>query len=185
MKKDSEGIIQETELGNTSTNPDLGTIKASMINEEVISSEAKKQDKETVQQAIQSQEVIEINSESETEIQEPKEVVDILWKQREPKRSNKYTPEDPDIKMKLTNEGWLTKHYLSDGLNIPNAVEPFRKEMSSMDAWPFERGNECYAASLPTEDVHMTKHSSPSIKSSESILSPISVASTVQQYSGK
>ena len=87
--------------------------------------------------------------------------------------------------MKLTNEGWLTKGYPSDGQNIPNAVEPFRKEMSSMDAWPFERGNECYAASLPTEDVHMTKHSSPSIKSSKSILSPISIASTVQQYSGK
>ena len=52
MKKDSEGIIQETELGNTSTNPDLGTFKASMINEEVISSAAKKQDKETVQQPI-------------------------------------------------------------------------------------------------------------------------------------
>ena len=185
MKKDSEGIIQETELGNTSTNPDLGTIKASMINKEVISSEAKKQDKETVQQAIQSQEVIEINSESETEIQEPKEVVDILWKQREPKRSNKYIPEDPDIKMKLANEGWLSKRYPSDGLNIPNAIEPFRKEMSSTDAWPFERGNERCATSLSTDDVHMTKHSSFSIKSSESILSPISVASTVQQYSGK
>ena len=86
MKKDSEGINQETELGNKSTNPDQGTIKASMINEEVISSEAKKQDKETVQQAIQSQEVIEINSDSEIEIQEPKNVEDILWKQREPKR---------------------------------------------------------------------------------------------------
>ena len=134
-----------------------------MKEQKLIVALAKNQDKETLQQTIQSQEVVEINSDSETEIQEPKELADILWKQREPKRSNKYTPEDPDIKMKLTNEGWLAKRYPSDGLNIPNAVEPFRKEMSSMDAWPFESSNECYAAFLPTEDVHMTKHSSPSI----------------------
>ena len=94
------------------TNPGLFITKASMINREVILSEAKNQNKETLQQAIQSQEVIEINSDSETEIQEPKEVADILWKQREPKRSNKYTPEDPDIKTKLTNEGWYIIHQM-------------------------------------------------------------------------
>ena len=80
MKKDSEGIIQETDLGKTSTNLDLATTKASRINREVILSEAKNQGKETLPQIIQSQEVFEINSDSETEIQQPKEVVDILWK---------------------------------------------------------------------------------------------------------
>ena len=52
--------------GKTSTNLDLATTKASRINQEVILSEAKNQGKETHQQTIQSQEIFEINSDSET-----------------------------------------------------------------------------------------------------------------------
>ena len=151
------------------------TTKASTINQEIIPSEAKHPDKDSFQQAIQSQEFIDINSALETEIQEPKKFVNMLWKQRE----------QPDIKAKLTNEGWLTKHYPSDGLEIPNTIETFRKEMLSTDAWPFERDNERYTTSLSTADFHLMKHSSPSIISSKSILSPNSSASTVQLSSGK
>ena len=57
--------------------------------------------------------------------------------------------------------------------------------MSSKDTCPFERCNERYSTSLPTADIHMTKHSSSSIISSESILSPNSISTTVQQFSGK
>ena len=73
-------------------------------------SEPKTQETANVQQAIQSQEVIELFSDSETETSEPKESVDLLWKQRAPKRSNKYIPEEPDVKKKMANEGWLKKH---------------------------------------------------------------------------
>ena len=85
----------------------------------------------------------------------------------------------------MANEGWLTKRYPSDQLNIPSAIEPFRKEMSSKDAWPFARCNECYSASLSTAEFHMTKHSSSSILSSANLLSPKSDTSTVQHSSGK
>ena len=47
-------------------------------------------------QAIQSQEVIELSSDSEKEISEPKKSEDFSWKQRAPKRSSKYIPEEPD-----------------------------------------------------------------------------------------
>ena len=117
-------------------------------------------------QAIQSQEVIELSSDSEKEISEPKKSEDFSWKQREPKMSSKYIPEEPDFKKKLANEGWLTKRNPSDWLNIPNAVEPFRKELSSKDAGPFERDNQREAASMSKDFSIMTKHSSIAITSS-------------------
>ena len=73
-------------------------------------------------QAIQSQEVIEISSDSEQKISEPKKSADFAWKQRSPKRSSKYIPEEPDFKKKLANKGWLTKRNPSDWLNIPYAI---------------------------------------------------------------
>ena len=75
-------------------------------------SEAKDRRKKSfLEQAIQSQEVIEISSDSEKEISEPKKSADLSWKQRTPKRSSEYIPEEPDIKKHLANEGWLTKQY--------------------------------------------------------------------------
>ena len=136
-------------------------------------------------QAIQSQEVIEISSDSEKEISEPKKSEDFSWKQRAPKRSSKYIPEELDFKKKLANEGWLTKRNPSDWLNIPNAIEPFRKELSSKDAGPFERDNQREVVSVSKETSIMTKHSSSAIKSSNLVSNPISVANTIQHSSGK
>ena len=102
-----------------------------------------------------------------------------MWKQREPKGSSKYIPEKPDFKKKLANEGWLTKRNPSGWLNIPNAIEPFRKELSSKDAEPFERDNQRGVASMSKDFSIMTKHSSSAIASS------IPVANTMQHSSGK
>ena len=56
---------------------------------------------------------------------------------------------------------------------------------SSKDAWPFEKCNEQYLASMSKAEFHMTKHSSSSALSSESILSHKYDTSTVQHSSGK
>ena len=52
VEKESDETIQETDSGKTLTNPELLTRMTSNINQEVILSEAKNQDKETLQQAI-------------------------------------------------------------------------------------------------------------------------------------
>ena len=75
--------------GRTLTEPGLFTTNVSMVNTAVKSSEPKTQETANFQQAIQSQEVIELSSDSETETSAPKESVDLLWKQRAPKRRNK------------------------------------------------------------------------------------------------
>ena len=61
------------------------------------SSEDKALKKATCLQVIQSQEVIEILSDSEKETSEQKLGEDLSWKQRPPKKSSKYIPEEPDI----------------------------------------------------------------------------------------
>ena len=88
----------------------------------------------------------------------------------------------------MAKEGWLTKRSPSDWLNIPNAIEPFRKEMSSKDAWPFESGNQRDMASLSATNPYMTKRSSniTSFSSSSNLVSnPIAALSNDQYDSGK
>jgi hypothetical protein len=116
---------------------------------------------------------------------EPKKSEDVSWKQRAPKRCSKYIPEEPDYKKKLAGEGWLTKRSSSDWLNIPNAIGPFRKELSSKDAGPFERDNQREAISVSKVSSIVTKHSSNAIMSSNQISNPFSVSNTCQHFSGK
>ena len=125
MESDSERTVTETELFATNVSLSILVVK---------SFDCKTQEKYSFQQAIQAQEVVELISDSEVEISEPKKRDDIIWKLREPKRSNQYIPEEPEVKMMKANEGWLTKNYPSDRKNIPNAIDSFRKEMSSKDA---------------------------------------------------
>ena len=56
-----------------------------------------------------------------------------------------------------------------------------------MDAWPFERGNECYMASLSATNPYMTKRSSniTSFSSSNLVSNPIAALSNDQYDSGK
>ena len=136
-------------------------------------------------QAIQSKEVIEISSDSEKELSEPKKSEVSAWKQRAPKRCSKYIPEEPEYKKKLASEGWLTKRISSDGLNFPNAIGPFRKELSSKDAGPFERDNQREAISVSKVSSIVTKRSSSAIMSSHQVSNPTSVSSTYQHFSGK
>jgi hypothetical protein len=152
-------------------------------------SEDKELRKKSFLEEIQSKEVIEILSESEKETSEQKSEVDFSWKYRLPKQCSKYVPESPSIKQQLANEGWLTKRSPSDWLNIPNAIEPFRKEMSSKDAWPFESGNQRDMASLSATNPYMTKLSSNitsfSSSSSNLVSKPIAALSNIQYGSGK
>ena len=151
-------------------------------------SEDKELKKKSFLEEIQSKEVLEILSESEKEISEQKSEVDFSWKRRLPKQCSKYVLEEPSIKQQLANEGWLTKRSPSDWLNIPNAIEPFRKEMSSKDAWPFESGNQRDMASLSATNTYMTKRSSniTSFSSSSNLVSnPIAALSNDQYDSGK
>ena len=137
-------------------------------------------------EAIKSHEVIELVSDSEKETSEQKLGEDLSWKQRSPKKSSKYNPEEPDIKKQLASEGWLTKRSPADWLNIPDAIEPFRKEMSSKDAWPFERSNRHEAVSMSTVNPYLTKTSSQNIPNSSSLIaSPLSATKNVEHRSGK
>jgi hypothetical protein len=140
-------------------------------------------------EAIKSHEVIELISDSEKETSEQKLGEDLSWKQRSPKKSSKCNPEEPDIKKQLASEGWLTKRSPADWLNIPDAIEPFRKEMSSKDAWPFESGNQRDMASLSATNPYMTKLSSNitsfSSSSSNLVSKPIAALSNIQYGSGK
>ena len=90
----------------------------------------------------------------------------MLWKLSEPTRSSKYIPKEPEVKTMKANKGCLTEHYPSDDTNIPNTIDSFRKEMLSKEAWPFERNNERYTASLSAVVSNMTKPPSPSFISS-------------------
>ena len=136
-------------------------------------------------QAIQSKEVIEISSDSEKELSEPKKSEVFAWKQRAPKRCSKYIPEESEYKKKLASEGWLTKRISSDWLNIPNAIGPFRKEQSSKDAGPFERDDQREAVSVYKVSSIVTKHSSSAIDTSNLVSDPTSVSNTIQHFSGK
>jgi hypothetical protein len=88
------------------------------------------------------------------------------------------------IRKKLVGEGWLTKRSSSDWLNIPNAIGPFRKELSSKDAGPFERDNQREAVSV-SKVSSMAKRSSSAIVSSNLVSDPTSVSNTIQHFSGK
>jgi len=149
-------------------------------------SEDKELKKKIFLEEIQSKEVIEILSESEKKTSEQKTGEVVSWKNRLPKQSSKYIPEEPDIKQQLANEGWLTKRSPSEWQHIPNAIEPSRKEMLSKDTWPFERGNQCDMASMSATNPYMTKRSSSSISFSSNLVSnPISASSKIQHGSGK
>ena len=77
-KKDSEEKVLDNNSGIIVTEPELFTTNIAMINPAVKSSEPKTQDTTNLQQAIQSQEVLELSSDSESEISELKESVDSL-----------------------------------------------------------------------------------------------------------
>ena len=150
-------------------------------------SEDKAVKKATFLEAIKSHEVIDLISDSEKETSEQKLGEDVSWKQRSPKKSSKYNPEEPDfIKKQLASEGWLTKRSPTDWLNIPDAIEPFRKEMSLKNAWSFERSNQHEVASMSTVNPYLTKTSSHSVpNSSIQVANPISAIRSVELGSGK